>query len=170
MGNTGIGEVMEIKELQGKLQGVYDLTDAVDCQSVIRMLLRDLDAEKQKAEFAGKTVRMLAEKVKAGDPDAKELAEKVIQNAPKKKHSVMDFMQRMCDSMDAVEGLSDEKLVDEAIHLWAEYNMDSKESSVLDELIHRFRSRAGIRISATDEQKRRSKRLNEEFHDQAEDF
>jgi hypothetical protein len=155
---------MEIKDLQDKLQGVYDLTEAVDCQSVIRMLLRDLDTEKQKAEFAGNSARMLAEKVRTGDPDANSLAEKIIQNAPKKKYSVMDFMQRMCDSMNTAEALSDEQLVDESIHIWAEYDMDSKESSVLDELIHRFKRLAGIKVPATDKQK------EPEFHDQSEDF
>lgn len=160
---------MEIKDLQDKLQGVYDLTDAVDCQSVIRMLLRDLDVEKKRAETARNEMLTLADLTVKGDAEALEKA-KLFLERKKTKHSVIDFMQRMCNSMDAAEVLSDEKLVDEAIHIWAEYNMDSKESSVLDELIHRFRGRAGIKVSATDEQKERSKRLNEEFHDQAEDF
>ena len=36
----------ELVELQEKLNGVYDLTDTVDCQSVIRMLLMDIEREK----------------------------------------------------------------------------------------------------------------------------
>ena len=36
---------MTIEELREKLEGVYDLGSAQDCEAVIRMLLRDLDGE-----------------------------------------------------------------------------------------------------------------------------
>lgn len=53
---------MKIKDLAKELQGVYDFTNVVDCQSVISMLLNDLERQKNKVipkkagvmEFFGK--------------------------------------------------------------------------------------------------------------------
>ena len=57
----------ELVDLQDKLGGVYDLTNTVDCQSVIRMLLTDLKREKVKTEQTQKRLRALADRVLLSD-------------------------------------------------------------------------------------------------------
>lgn len=55
------------------------------------------------------------------------------------KLNVMDFLCKMTENMIDAEKMTDNQLYDEVMQLWAEYNMDSKESSLLGELLKRFK-------------------------------
>jgi len=136
---------MDIRELQEKLRGVYDLTDTVDCQSVISMLLKEVEAEKESAVLHVKEANQLAELVAADSPEAKQLAERMNEQVNKiqQKARAWDFIQRMCKSMDSAEKLPDTALIDEVLQSIGNLSMDSYESAVIEELVHRFKNPKG---------------------------
>jgi len=76
---------MTIEQLQEKLEGTYDLNDLADCQSVIRMLLRDLDMANARAQRAATDLKSLSFMVNTGNPKASEKAEDVLAGMPKWK-------------------------------------------------------------------------------------
>lgn len=134
---------MEIKELQSKLNGVYDLTNVVDCQSVIRVLLRDLDKAHADVEAAESRLKFLAFCVAEGKPDVKQKADEILAKFNVKKRSpgeVMDFLMRMSEQIRSAENMSNEELIGEVLSkIWAGFHMDSRESAILEELIERFK-------------------------------
>jgi hypothetical protein len=56
----------------------------------------------------------------------------------------MDFLFRMCDEVERAEELNDADLISDVIKAWAEFDMHSRESAVVDELIQRFKAAKGI--------------------------
>ena len=106
----------ELVELQESLRGIYDFTDLVDCQSVIRMLLIDLKREKHRTK----------------------------KEESRTKHEVVDFLMKMSEAMRKAEVMSDDEVIDAVVGVWVNFNMDSKESAVIDELIRRFKKAKGI--------------------------
>ncbi len=128
---------MDIHELQDKLMGVYDFTNVVDCQSVIRILLIDLEVEKKRSDILNTRLNSLAKLVQDGDPEAKSYAEGIITGV-RKKADVMAFLEKMSISMDNAEAMSDKDLHEAAMLVWSEFSLHSKESGVLGELLRRF--------------------------------
>ena len=61
---------MDIRELQDKLIGVYDFTNALDCQAVISMLLKDLEIEKKTTQILSGELKTLATAVVDEKPEA----------------------------------------------------------------------------------------------------
>jgi hypothetical protein len=137
---------MSLEQLQQKLEGVFDLTSAVDCQSVIRALLRDLDRARGEDAAAQAKLRILASLVSNGKPSAKEVAQGVLEKTEKRSpEDVMDFLFCMCDETTRAEKLDDKDLVSDAVKAWAELDMHSRESAVIDELTQRFKAAKGIK-------------------------
>jgi hypothetical protein len=133
---------MELKELQEKLAGVYDLTTSIDCQAVIRMLLRDADIIRTEAEAIRKQVNFLAFLVVENSPSVKDTARRILSKNNIKVKSpaeMMDFLMRMGEEDKRAEKLSKEELEEESYKIWGNYNMDSRESAVIGELIQRFK-------------------------------
>ena len=129
---------MNIRELKEKLQGVYDFSNAVDCQAVISMLLKDLTLESKRADLLSGELKVLAKLVSDGKPEGKVRADNII-NGIKQKVDVMGFLGRMSDNMTKAEQMTDTQLHDEVMQMWGEYDMASKESGALGELLKRFK-------------------------------
>ena len=51
----------------------------------------------------------------------------------------MGFLERMSLKMTEAESMTDEQLREALLQIWAEYDMDSKESSVLGEVLERLK-------------------------------
>jgi hypothetical protein len=137
---------MNLEQLQQKLEGVFDLTNTLDCQSVIRALLKDLERARGEELAAQAKLRILASLVSNGKTSAKEVARGVLEKTEKRSpEEVMDFLFCMCDETKRAEKLGDKDLISDAIKAWAELDMHSRESAVIDELIQRFKAAKGIK-------------------------
>ena len=138
--------LMTVKELQKKLKGHYDLTNAVDCQSVIRMLLVDLERAKKRADAAFSELRMLALLVSREKPTAKSMAGEVLEGIPMESAAkVMDAILAMCGEIKRAKALKDQEVADEVFrHVWGDLEMHSRGSAVLEELVLRFKKQAGL--------------------------
>lgn len=143
----------ELVELQEKLDGVYDLTDVVDCQSVIRMLLGDLKREKLRTENTRWRLNKLVELVidsKGCESDVKDYARGVKPEVSKtgngsEKHDVIGYLAKMNELIKTVSCLDDEQLIDEAIGAWSKINTNSCEAAAIEELIERYREVKGVK-------------------------
>jgi len=126
---------MDIRGLQERVKGTYDLTDLVDCQSVISMLLGDLKSADLK-------LKGLALLVKKGDPDSvRERVDKVLEGHKSKSPGEMiEFIMRMGSEMKSAESMSDDELTEAVVlNVWGELKSDSPESAQLSELVERFK-------------------------------
>jgi len=131
---------MTIEELREKLEGVYDLGNALDCEAVIRMLLRDLDGANRRAETATDKLKVLAFMVSQGKPETRERAQEILAGSGKKEE-VWDFLMEMCEEIRRAEAMSAEDLGEDVLNrVWSEMDMQTRESAILAELIRRFRS------------------------------
>ena len=144
---------MTLEELQERLQGTYDLRDLVDCQSVIRMLLRDLDAANSRAERASTDLKSLAFMVNRGNPKAADKAERIIAGAPKRSDAeVMECLLAMSKELEHADALSDEDLTTEVFReVWGNLSFDGRPSAVLEELLLRFKKLTGQKVGDDDE-------------------
>lgn len=134
---------MKIEELQEKMLGVYDFSSAVDCQSIIRMLLTDLETEKVKNDNLNRDLRVLARSVIGNSKESLSIAEGILKGV-RKKSCVMDFLGRMSEMMDQAESMSDKELHDAVMVIWAEYGMESRESGLLGEILKRFKEKTEL--------------------------
>lgn len=128
---------MNIRKLSKELEGIYDFTKVDDCQSVISMLLRDLEHQKQKAETLSSELKVLAKMVVDGNRKAKILAKNIVKGI-KSKSDVMDFLSKMTNNMINAERMTDKQLYDTGMEIWGDMPMDSRESCVVGELIRRW--------------------------------
>lgn len=136
---------MNIEALQEKLEGVFDMHSAEGCRSVIASLLSNIEILETAKQDAERRLKVLALLVTGDKPNAKEVAWKTVEKIKKKSPSgLMDFLFRMCDEADKAEKLGDEGLLSESVRVWAEFDMHSRESAVLDELIQRYKKAKGI--------------------------
>lgn len=137
----------ELVELQEKLNGVYDLTDTVDCQSVIRMLLVDLKREKARTEAVWSKLQGLVQLVldsRGCEPEVKSRVHGILNDRKNStNHDVVGYLLKMSEFAKQAEALADKELVDESIDAWGKINMESKESAIIEELIERFRNVKG---------------------------
>lgn len=140
---------MKIEELQEKLQGTYDLTDLADCQSVIRMLLRDLDMANARAQRTGTDLKALAFMVDRKDPKALDRAGQILAGVPKcPGEEVIQTLMRMSDEITRAEELGDKDLTAEVFReVWGNLDFDGRGSAVLEEMIRRFKKHTGQPIS-----------------------
>ena len=136
---------MDIKKLQEKLEGVTDFDNPEDCKRIIEMLLRDLERANGRAEGNATRLKMLAYLVSKNKSKAKEKAEEILSGVQKSKVEVWDMLMGMSNEMGRAESLDDRELLDD-VHgnVWGELPMDSRESAVLEELIRRYKKKAGI--------------------------
>lgn len=135
---------LTIEGLQESLRGTYDLTDTVDCQSVIRMLLRDLNAANARSEKAEHDLKRLAFATRHNPAKADELAGEVLDRNKVPGEKVMAFLERMAEEVTRAEDLTDIELTDEVFqHVWGDLDCDSRPSAVLEELLRRFRKHTG---------------------------
>ena len=138
----------ELVELQEKLNGVYDLTDVVDCQSIIRMLLLDMRRERSRTEVVWSKLQELSRLVidsKGCEPEIQCYAHGVLKERNgTTKHDAVDYLRRVCELAKQTSALDDRQLIDDAIDVWGRINMDTKESAVIEELIERYRQARGI--------------------------
>lgn len=135
------GEVT-LEKLQESLDGVYDLRDTVDCHSVIRFLLRDLEGSKARERQARERLRSLAASVISGDFAAKEKAHEALAPAGVKDEpaNAVKFILRMGEMMKAAEDMTNDQLSEEVLDkVWANFDMSSRESAVLGEMMARFK-------------------------------
>ena len=129
-----------IEELQTKLDGVYDLTQVDDCRKMIEVLLRSIRDRDTTAQQAQDRLKMLALMVTNDNPEAKDKAREALSNSGKSKAAVWDFLMKMVRTMEAAEAMPTEQLLSEVMNtIWAEFDMSSRESSILGELIYRVK-------------------------------
>jgi len=145
---------MTIEQLQEKLEGTYDLNDLADCQSVIRMLLRDLDMANARAQRAATDLKSLSFMVNTGNPKASEKAEDVLAGMPKRSgERVMDTLRRMSSEISRAEDLPNEQLTDEVFReVWGNLDFDGRPSAVLEEMIHRFKRLTGQPVDDSEDE------------------
>ena len=134
----------ELVELQDKLGGVYDLTDIVDCQSVIRMLLTDMKREKARTEDMWQKLQGLADRVLLSDEiedGLRKMAYEVrnVKGVKRTKQAVVEFLMKMSEFMGEADKMSDDELISACMEVWSNLDMDSKESAVVEELMERFK-------------------------------
>lgn len=136
---------MKIRELQKQIEGSYDLTNIVDCQSVIQMLLDDLKS-------ADLRLKGLAMSVKRGASDLDEKADKILEGVQcKSPGEVVGFIMRMGSEMRKASEMSDVELVDGVMStVWGELDMDDSGSAQLEEIIERFKKVKGIEDGMAD--------------------
>lgn len=127
---------MNIRKLSKELQGVYDFTNVVDCQSVISMLLKDLQRQKDRAELLSSEMKVLAKMVSDNNPKAKKRAADIVKGI-KSKSDVMGFLSRMTDNMTNAEKMTNKQLYDAGMEVWGDMPMDSTESCVIGEILKR---------------------------------
>jgi len=71
---------------------------------------------------------------------------------PDQDHKLAEALMQMLAHLDYAEKLSDEGLVNEVIDkVWARLNWDGPEETLLNELIQRFKARAGIEDAEEDD-------------------
>jgi hypothetical protein len=144
---------MTLEQLAAKLEGTYDLTDLADCQSVIRMLLRNLDAANARAERANTDLKSLAFQVHRGNDDkAHEKAEAILAGCKRPAGEVMAGLMKMSDEMGRASDLNDTDLTTEVFkEVWGELTIDGRPSAVLEEMIHRFKVMTGQEVADDNE-------------------
>ena len=136
-----------IEQLQEKLDGVYDLSQAEDCRKVIEVLLRSTNESKQTAQQTQDQLRMLALMVVNGNPEARDKAREVMAGSGKTKAEVFDFLMAMSKTMEAATAMSTKQFIMEVTDtVWAGLDMSSRESAVLGELIFRTKKLAGMPV------------------------
>jgi hypothetical protein len=84
-----------------------------------------------------------------GNPEARDKAREALVVQGKSKVEVLEFLLRMAKTMDQAESLSNKELIAEVTDtIWAQLTMDSRESAVLGEMIHRAKKMAGLPVEA----------------------
>ena len=135
---------MTVEQLQEKMDGVYDFNDITDCQSVIGMLLRDIELSHLREEQTAHDLKTLAGAVKNDFSKADELAEAALASKRKSPVQVFNFLRQMASEVNRSEKLSDVELTDEVLTLvWGGLDMDGRPSAVLEEMINRFKKHTG---------------------------
>jgi hypothetical protein len=138
----------ELVELQEKLNGVYDFTDVVDCQSVIRMLLVDMKREKARTEAVWNKLQGVVQLVldsRGCEPDIKNHVHGILNDKKNStNHDVVGYLLKMSELAKQVSILNNNELVNDSIDVWSKISMDSKESAVIEELIERYRQAKGV--------------------------
>jgi hypothetical protein len=141
-------EAKTIEQLQEKLDGVYDLTQAEDCRKVIEVLLRSISETKANGQQMQDQLKMLALMVVNGNPEARDKAREALATQGKSKAEVVEFLMSMARTMDQATALSTKELVTEVTDtVWASLSMESRESAVLGELIYRMKKFTGLPVS-----------------------
>lgn len=127
--------------LQEKLEGVFDFNKVDDCHQVIQSLVKDLKHARSQAEATESSAKMLALLVTNGrEPQAKAKAKEILTGVMSSNGTVLDFLKKMSETMDAAEEMTDSQLVDEVMDkVWSDLNANSIEAAVLEELIERFK-------------------------------
>lgn len=144
--------VRTIEELQGKLEGVYDLERVEDCRKVIGVLLRSIVEKAAAGDQAQERLKMLSLMVINGNPEARDKAREVMAGSGKTKKEVMDFLMSMAGTMHAAEGLTNKQLIAEVTDtVWGTLDMSSRESAVLGELIYRAKKMTGLPVTPDSE-------------------
>ena len=132
-------EELDFELLEKKLDGIYDFNDIADCQSVIRILVRDLRNSRMQAEKNEQDLKMLALLVSnKRDKQAAGKAKEVLVGS-KPKTNIIDYLKRMSGSIKDAMEMDDTQLLDEVTNrVWADLDYESIESAVLEELMHRY--------------------------------
>ena len=137
--------VRTLDELQEKLDGAFDLSQAEDCHKVIETLLRtirDRDAAAQKAQD---DLKMLALMVMNENLEARAKARDVMTGSKKGKVGVGEFILKMFASMTDANGMTNKQLVSEVTgKIWGSLDMSSRESAILGELLFRMKKLIGM--------------------------
>jgi len=143
---------MRMEELKEKLEGVYNFDNPEHCQKVIEMLLRDLERANKSLADTQTQLKMLAYLTAANKGRAIEKANDILSGVPRKtKVEVWDMLVGMTNEMHRAKGLDDEELLDEVTSgIWSDLHMDSRESAVLEELLRRYRDKAGVENAIPD--------------------
>ena len=132
-------EELDFELLEKKLDGIYDFNDIADCQSVIRILVRDLRNSRMQAEKNEQDLKMLALLVSnKREKQAAGKAKEVLVGS-KPKTNIIDYLKRMSGSIKDAMEMDDTQLLDEVTNrVWADLDYESIESAVLEELMHRY--------------------------------
>jgi len=130
---------MNLEELQRQLGDQYDLSNLVDCQSVIQMLLDDLRSGKLR-------LKGLAMAIQGSHSNVKERAEKILEgHKGSSPAEVMDFIMRMGSETKEASDMSNDELVEAVMStIWGNMEMDSPGSAQLEELMERFKQTTGV--------------------------
>jgi hypothetical protein len=129
-----------IDELQDRLGDNPNLNEVEGCRQVISLLLLAIKDREKVAEHARDLLKNLAMMVLNGNPEVVEKAKEYTIRQGKEKYEVMEFLLKMVDTMTEAENMTDENLVTEVLErIWQGMDMSSRESSLLGELIHRFK-------------------------------
>ena len=129
-----------IDELQEKLDGVYDLSNVDDCRKMIDSLLRSILDKSMCIEQSQNQLKLLALMVVNGNPDAVEKAKDVMAGSGKSKTELLDFLMGMASTMKEAEGMTNKQVISEVTDMiWAGFDISSRESAVLGEMIHRMK-------------------------------
>ena len=131
---------LTMEGLEDSLMGVFDLKDAGDCRTVIKTLLRDLNAARGREAKAVEETKTLALMALNMSPDLQRKAREVVVDASKSKgRDVMAFLLEMAGEMDKAKDMDDERLAQEVLdRVWGSFDMRGKESALLGELLERF--------------------------------
>lgn len=141
-----------IEELQEKLDGVYDLEKVEDCRKVIGVLLRSIRDKDNTAQSSQDQLKMLAIMILNGNPESREKAREVLAGTGKTKKEVMAFLMSMAGTMKEAEVMPNKQLIAEVTDaIWAGYDMASRESSILGEMIFRYKKAVGLPVSPDSE-------------------
>lgn len=136
-----------LDELQEKLDGVFDLNRADDCQKVIETLLRtvrDRDSVTQKAQD---DLKMLALMVINDNPEVRTRARESVMGHSKGKVSVGEYILKMFTSMTDANGMTNKELISEVTgSIWGSLDMSSRESAILGELLFRTKKLIGMPV------------------------
>lgn len=130
--------VMNIDELQDRLDGVYDLNQVDDCRKMIEILLRSVREKTALEKQCRDNLKMLALMVINGNPEARELAKEAMAGSGKSKKDVVDFLKQMALRIKEADDMTNHQLIQDVIDsVWSGLSLNSHESAVLGEMISR---------------------------------
>ena len=136
--------IRTLDELQEKLDGVFDLNQADDCQKVIETLLRTIRDRDEAAQKAQDDLKMLALLVMNESLEARIKAKEIMTVSKKGKSGVGEFILKMFNSMIDATKLSNKQIIEEVTSkIWGSLDMSSRESAVLGELLLRSKKAFG---------------------------
>jgi len=136
---------MTFQEIEAKFDGVFDFTNAVDCQSVIRILLRDNEFKDKALSFTTNRLADFAEQVLAVgiDPSLKEqaleYASQRVQIKNRTARETINFILKMVENGKLAEKMTDSQLLSATFDAWSDEDISSQKSAVIEELITRFK-------------------------------
>ena len=138
--------ITTIEELEAKLDGVLDLNDVTDCRKMIGTLLRSIRDKEQAAQRMQDQLKSLAIMVLGDKPEAHEKAREIVAGAKSSAPNLLGFLYQMAQTMADAEKMPDKQLIDEVMNtIWANYDMSSRESSILGEMIERMKRATAIK-------------------------